>query len=103
MRFIHVLDVLISSAAICYGIEYSLQNATTQMLSRPLQNDINIQLFAHIDVNSLNKELKAFIQQEVNNAIRMAMANLAENVVDRKLDAIAPQLRDKFTTETCTG
>ena len=92
MRFIHVLDVLISSAAICYGNEDSLQNATTQMLSMPLQNDINAQLFAQIDVNSLNKELKAFIQQEVENGIRMAMANLAENVVDWKLDSIAPQL-----------
>ena len=92
MRFIHVLDVLISSAAICYGNEDSLQNATTQMLSMPLQNDINAQLFAQIDVNSLNKELKAFIQQEVENEIKTAMANLAENVVDRKLDLIAPQL-----------
>ena len=92
MRFIHVLDVLISSAAICYGNEDSLQNATTQMLSMPLQNDINAQLFAQIDVNSLNKELKAFIQQEVENGIKTAMANLAENVVDRKLDSIAPQL-----------
>ena len=62
------------------------------MLSMPLQNDINAQLFAQIDVNSLNKELKAFIQQEVENGIRMAMAILAENVVDRKLDSIAPQL-----------
>jgi len=61
MRFIHVLDVLISSAAICYGIEDSLQNVTTQMLSMPFENDINAPLVAQIDVNSLNKELKAFI------------------------------------------
>ena len=92
MRFIHVLGVLISSAAICYGIEDSLQNVTTQMLSMPLQNDLNALLVAHIDVNSLNKELKAFIQQEVNNGIRTAMGNLAENVVNRKLDVITPQL-----------
>jgi len=65
MHFIHFLGVLISSAAICYGIEDSLQNVTTQMLSMPLQDDINAPLVAHIDVNSLNKELKAFIQQEV--------------------------------------
>ena len=92
MLFIHVVSVLVSIAAICYGIEDSLQNATTQMLSMPLQNDINAQLFAQIDVNSLNKELKAFIQQEVENGIKTAMANLAENVVNRKMDAITPQL-----------
>ena len=56
-----------------------------KMLSMPLQNDINAQLFAQIDVNSLNKELNAFIQQEVENGINTAMANLAENVVNRKL------------------
>jgi len=92
MRFIHFLGAFISSAAICYGIEDSLQNATTQMLSMPLQNDIKAQLFAQIDVNSLNKELKAFIQQEVENGIRTAMVNLAEHVVNRKLDVITPQL-----------
>ena len=92
MHFIHVLGALISSATFCYGIEDSLQNATTQMLSMPLQNDINAQLFAQIDVNSLNKELKAFIQQEVENGIKTAMVNLAENVVNRKLDVITPQL-----------
>jgi hypothetical protein len=92
MHFIHVLGTLISSAAFCYGIEDSLQNDTAQMLSMPLQNDINAQLFAQINVNSLNKELKAFIQQEVENGIKTAMANLAENVVNRKLDAITPQL-----------
>ena len=92
MHFIHVLGALISSVAFCYGIEDSLQNATTQMLSMPLQNDINAQLFAQIDVNSLNKELKAFIQQEVENGIKTAMVNLAENVVNRKLDVITPQL-----------
>ena len=117
MRFKHILGVLISCATICYGIEDSLQNATTQMLSMPLQNattqmlsmplqnsttqmlsmplqnattqmlsmplqnsttqmlsmplqnDINAPLVAQIDVNSLNKELKAFIQQEVENEL----------------------------------
>jgi hypothetical protein len=92
MHFIHVLGALISSAAFCYGIDDSLQNVTTQMLSMPIQNDINAQLFAQIDVNSLNKELKAFIQQEVNNGIKTAMTNLAENVVNRKLDVITPLL-----------
>ena len=67
-----------------------------KMLSMPLQNDINAQLFAQIDVNSLNKELKAFIQQEVENGIKTAMANLAENVVNRKLDSRAPQLEGNF-------
>jgi hypothetical protein len=92
MHFIHVLGALISSAAFCYGIKDSLQNATTQMLSMPLQSDINAQIIAQIDVNSLNKELKAFIQQEVENGIKRAMANLAENVVNRKLDVITPLL-----------
>jgi len=92
MRFIHVVSVLLSSAAICYGIEDSLENVTTQMLSMPLQNNINAPLVAHIDVNSLNKELKAFIQQEVQNGIRTAMANLADGIVKKKLDAITPQL-----------
>jgi hypothetical protein len=58
----------------------------------PLQSDINAQIIAQIDVNSLNKELKAFIQQEVENGIKTAMANLAENVVNRKLDVITPLL-----------
>ena len=58
----------------------------------PLQNDINAQLFAQIDVNSLNKELKAFIQQEVENGIKTAMTNLADGIVKKKLDAITPQL-----------
>ena len=62
------------------------------MLSMPLQSDINAQIIAQIDVNSLNKELKAFIQQEVENGIKTAMANLAENVVNRKLDVITPLL-----------
>ena len=62
------------------------------MLSMPLQSDINAQIIAQIDVNSLNKELKAFIQQEVENGIKRAMANLAENVVNRKLDVITPLL-----------
>ena len=92
MHFIHVLGALISSAAFCYGIEDSLQNDTAQMLSMPLQNDINAQLFAQIDVNSLNKELKAFMQQEVENGIKTAMANLADGIVKKKLDAITPQL-----------
>jgi len=92
MRFIHVVGVLLSSAAICYGIEDSLQNATTQMLSMPLQNNIDAPRVAHIDVGSVNKELKAFIQQEVENGIKTAMANLADGIVKKKLNAITPQL-----------
>ena len=92
MRFIHVVSVLVSSAAICYGIEDALQNATTQMLSMPLQNNINAPIFAHIDIGSVNKELKAFIQQEVENGIKTAMANLADGIIKKKLDAITPQL-----------
>ena len=92
MRFMHVVSVLVLSAAICYGIEDSLQNATTQMLSMPLQNNINAPIFAHIDIGSVNKELKTFIQQEVENGIKTAMANLVDDIVKKKLDAITPQL-----------
>jgi hypothetical protein len=60
----------------CYGIEDSLQNATTQILSMPLQNNINAPIFVHIDIGSVNKELKAFIQQEVENGIKTAMADV---------------------------
>jgi hypothetical protein len=39
----------------------------------PLQNNINAPIFAHIDIGSVNKELKAFIQQEGENGIKTAM------------------------------
>jgi hypothetical protein len=70
------------------GKNKSIKNVTTQMLSMALQNNINAPIFVHIDIGSVNKELKAFIQQEVENGIKTAMANLADGIVKKKLGDI---------------
>ncbi|VDI03638.1 Hypothetical predicted protein [Mytilus galloprovincialis] len=62
----------------------------------PLLNSLNAPLVAQLDVNAINIELKAYIQQEIANSVKLAMEVLAASIVNKKVDEATVKLGESM-------
>ncbi|VDI03640.1 Hypothetical predicted protein, partial [Mytilus galloprovincialis] len=70
------------------------------MIPVPLLNNLNAPLVAQLDVNAINIELKAYIQQEIANGVKIAMEELAASIFNKKVDdatvKLGESMQEKF-------
>lgn len=62
----------------------------------PLLNSLNAPLVAQLDVTAINIELKAYIQQEIANGVKLAMEELAATIVNTKVDQATVKLEESM-------
>lgn len=70
------------------------------MIPVPLLSNLNAPLVAQLDVNAINIELKAYIQQEIANGVQTAIEQLAANIVNKKVNEatvkLGESIKEKF-------
>ncbi|CAC5426506.1 unnamed protein product [Mytilus coruscus] len=62
----------------------------------PLLNNLNAPLVAKLDVSAISIELKAYIQQEIANGVKLAMEQLAATIVNTKVDQATVKLDESM-------
>lgn len=89
------LILLLSCLTHCNGNDGLLQNKKP-VIPMPLLNSLNAPLVAQLDVNAINIELKAYIQQEIANSVKLAMEVLATSIVNKKVDEATVKLGESM-------
>ncbi|XP_052075428.1 uncharacterized protein LOC127712862 [Mytilus californianus] len=89
------LTLLLSCTTHCHGNDGLLQNKKP-VIPMPLLNSLNAPLVAQLDVTAINIELKAYIQQEIVNGVKLAMEELAATIVNTKVDQATIKLEESM-------
>ncbi|XP_071179172.1 uncharacterized protein [Mytilus edulis] len=93
-----ILILLLLCLTHFHGNDGLLQNKTftKPMIPVPLLNNLNAPLVAQLDVNAINIELKAYIQQEITNGVKIAMEEMAASIVNKKINEATLKLRESI-------
>ncbi|CAC5421366.1 unnamed protein product [Mytilus coruscus] len=70
-----------------------IKNVRAAAIDIPLISNLNAPLKAELDISSLTTQLKELIRNEVKQAVSVAMKDLAESIVDKRVESALENLQ----------